>query len=294
MENINVQVYSLVSEPISPIEKLKTIAKLGFAGAEFTADFTEVPVEKMKKVLAENNLKVDSAHVGLDQIEGVLPYFAELGAKLVICPMTNFCNKAEAEEVAAELNRLGNIAKQYGIKIGYHNHSQEFFMDEGKTLLEHLLDNSTKCYSQLDCGWAQNGGCYPPSFIRRYKNRFVAIHVKENSKVQGPGPRPASRHAAEEAGRANPFANVKEMPLEERQKILDGFNAHMNSPEGKKQFEVQCPMGAPESNMNWQDIKDALDEQDFEAFWVVEREGFYDEHDKCIADDARWIKENIH
>lgn len=294
MENINVQVYSLVSEQISPIEKLKTIAKLGFAGAEFTADFTEVPVEEMKKVLAENNLKVDSAHVGLDQIEGVLPYFAELGAKLVICPATNFCNKAEAEEVAAELNRLGNIAKQYGIKIGYHNHSQEFFMDEGKTLLEHLLDNSTKCYSQLDCGWAQNGGCYPPSFIRRYKNRFVAIHVKENSKVQGPGPRPVSRHAAEEAGRANPFANVKEMPLEERQKILDGFNAHMNSPEGKKQFEVQCPMGAPESNMNWQDIKDALDEQDFEAFWVVEREGFYDEHDKCIADDARWIKENIH
>lgn len=294
MENINVQVYSLVSEPISPIEKLQTISKLGFAGAEFTADFTEVPVEEMKKVLAENNLKVDSAHVGLDQIESVLPYFAELGAKLVICPMTNFCNKAEAEEVAAELNRLGNIAKQYGIKIGYHNHSQEFFMDEGKTLLEHLLDNSTKCYSQLDCGWAQNGGCYPPSFIRRYKNRFVAIHVKENSKVQGPGPRPASRHAAEEAGHANPFANVKEMPLEERQKILDGFNAHMNSPEGKKRFEVQCPMGAPASNMNWQDIKDALDEQDFEAFWVVEREGFYDEHDKCIADDARWIKENIH
>lgn len=27
MENINVQVYSLVSEPISPIEKLKTIGK---------------------------------------------------------------------------------------------------------------------------------------------------------------------------------------------------------------------------------------------------------------------------
>ena len=78
------------------------------------------------------------------------------------------------------------MAEPYGIKIGYHNHSQEFFMDEGKTLLEHLLDNSTKCYSQLDCGWAQNGGCYPPSFIRRYKNRFVAIHVKENSKVQAP------------------------------------------------------------------------------------------------------------
>lgn len=116
-----------------------------------------MPVEEMKKVLAENNLKVDSAHVGLDQIEGVLPYFAELGAKLVICPATNFCNKAEAEEVAAELNRLGNIAKQYGIKIGYHNHSQEFFMDEGKTLLEHLL-TTAQVLLAARLRWAQNGG----------------------------------------------------------------------------------------------------------------------------------------
>lgn len=96
MENINVQVYSLISEPISPIEKLKTIAKLGFAGAEFTADFTEVPVEEMKKVLAENNLKVDSAHVGLDQIEGVLPYFAELGRKARHLPGDKFLQQGRS------------------------------------------------------------------------------------------------------------------------------------------------------------------------------------------------------
>lgn len=63
MENINVQVYSLVSEPISAVEKLRTIAKLGFSGAEFTADFTQVPLDEMKKVLEETGLKVNSAHV---------------------------------------------------------------------------------------------------------------------------------------------------------------------------------------------------------------------------------------
>ena len=140
MENINVQVYSLVSEPLTPVEKLRTIAKLGFAGAEFTADFTQVPLEEMKKVLEETGLKVHSAHIGLDQIESVLPYLAELGAKLVICPMTNFCNKAEALEVAEELNRLGRIAKPYGIKIGYHNHTDEFYKDEGKYLYDWLID----------------------------------------------------------------------------------------------------------------------------------------------------------
>ena len=245
-----------------------------------------------KKWLKETGLEVVFHPRGADG-KIIVKKISELGGKAVIWQARRSATRQKPSK-SRKLDEMAEMAEPYGIKIGYHNHSQEFFMDEGKTLLEHLLDNSTKCYSQLDCGWAQNGGCYPPSFIRRYKNRFVAIHVKENSKVQGPGPRPASRHAAEEAGHANPFANVKEMPLEERQKILDGFNAQANSPEGKKRFAVQCPMGAPESNMNWQDIKDALDEQDFEAFWVVEREGFYDEHDKCIADDAKWIKENIH
>ena len=72
-----------------------------------------------------------------------------------------------------------------------------------------------------------------------------------------------------------------------------GFEARNNSPEGKKRFAVQCKLGAPESNIDWQEIKNALDEQDFEAFWIVEREGFYDEHDKCIAEDCAWLKEHV-
>ena len=50
----------------------------------------------------------------------------------------------------------------------------------------------------------------------------------------------------------------------------------------------------PESNIDWKEVKKALDEQDFDAFWVVEREGFYGEHDKCLADDLKWIRESIH
>ena len=120
----------------------------------------------------------------------------------------------------------------------------------------------------------------------------MAIHVKENAKVQGPGPMPKSAHA--EGPHESPFAHVKEMSLEERQAMLDQYNARNQSPEGKKKFEVQCKIGAPESNMDWQEIKNALDEQDFEAFWVIEREGFYGDHDQCLREDCAWIKENIH
>ena len=100
---------------------------------------------------------------------------------------------------------------------------------------------------------------------------------------------PASRHDSKPMG--SPFANVKELPIEERQKILEGFKERSAANAGR--FQVQCKMGAPESNINWQEIKNALDEQDFEAFWIVEREGFYDEHDQCLADDCQWLHENI-
>ncbi|MCH5353861.1 MAG: sugar phosphate isomerase/epimerase [Acutalibacter sp.] len=272
------------------LEKFQTIRDLGFTAVELLPVDLENDVEDIKKWLAETGLTVTSVHA--EPTEEIVKKMAALGGKAVIWAGTPFCNKEEAIEVAHLLDEMAEMAEPYGIKIGYHNHSQEFFFDEGKTLLEHLLDNSTKCYSQLDCGWAQNGGMYPPNFIRKYKNRIVSIHVKENSKVVGPGGVPASRH--QEGGpKGSPFANVKELPLEKRQEILDGFTAQQNSPEGKKRFAVQCKMGAPESNIDWKEIKKALDEQDFEAFWVVEREGFYDEHDKCLADDCAWLSENI-
>ncbi len=269
------------------LEKFKKIKALGFDTVELLPVDLDNDLDDIKKWLEETGLEVTSIHA--EPSEDVIKKMAYLGGKAVIWASTPFNSKAEAEEVAAFLEKMAEFAEPYGIKIGYHNHSQEFYFTEGKTLEEHLLDAGSKFYIQLDCGWAQNGGMYPPYFIRKYKNRVVAIHVKENSKVVGPGPKPASRHADRPMG--NPFGNVKEMSLEQRQAMLAEFNKR--SAAGADRFKVQCKMGAPESNINWQDIKDALDEQDFEAFWVVEREGFYDEHDKCLAEDCAYLHANV-
>ena len=270
------------------LEKFQTIKSLGFDYVELLPVDLDNDVEDIKKWLKETVLVVTSIHA--EPSEAIVKKMAELGGQAVIWAGSPFCNKAEAIELAHQLDEMAEMAAPYGIKVGYHNHSQEFFVDEGKPIMEYLVENSSKCYFQLDCGWAMNAGTYPPSFIRRYKNRIVSIHVKENSRVQGPGPRPASRHGEQ---KGNPFGNVKAMPLEQRQKMLAEFTARNESEEGKKRFNVQCKLGAPESNIDWQEIKNALDEQDFEAFWVIEREGFYDEHDKCIAEDCAWIKEHI-
>lgn len=283
MENINVQVYSLISEPISPIEKLQTIAKLGFAGAEFTADFTEVPLEEMKKVLAETGLNVPSAHVGLDKIEEVIPYFAELGTKLIICPMTDFCNKAEALEVAEELNRLGQIAKPYGIKIGYHNHTDEFYMDEGKYLYDWLIDacDPEVTAFQVDCGWCSAAGVNPVDFINSHAGRIGAIHIKENGGVIG-SKQPRSRH--------------KEYPPFKFE--LDENGKPIFPPEFLKMKEEHDKLNVPQGQgiVDWKAVKAAADAQCDDVIYVVEREASYnDPQDRvaCLAEDIAWLKANL-
>ncbi len=273
------------------LEKFQTIKSLGYDGVELLPVDLDNDVEDIKKWAEETGLEIVSIHA--KPTEEIVKKMAALGGKAVIWAGTDFCNKEEAIALAKELDEMATMAEPYGIKVGYHNHSKEFYVDEGLPIMEHVLNNSSKCFMQLDCGWAMNAGTYPPSFIRKYRNRIVAIHVKENCRVQGPGPRPASAKDAP-AGGASPFANVKALPLEERQKMLEQFNARNQSPEGRKRFEVQCKLGAPESNIDWQEIKNALDEQDFEAFWVVERENFYTDHDQCLAEDCAWLKENIH
>jgi len=269
-------------------EKFKAIKALGFDTVELLSVDLENDVEDIKKWLDKTGLAVTSIHA--EPAEEIVKIMAALGGKAVIWAGTPFCNKAEAVEVAHQLDEMAKMAEPYGIKIGYHNHSQEFYFDEGKSLLEHLLDNSTRCFLQLDCGWAMSGGMYPPYFIRKYKNRIISIHVKENSKVMGPGGVPESRHTDQEKPWAA-LAHVKELPIEERQKILENLSEMAEA--SRNRMDVQCKMGAPESNIDWREIKKALDEQDFDAFWVVERESFYDEQDKCLAEDYAWIKANI-
>ena len=270
------------------LEKLKTIKELGYDGVEFLANDMNNSVEDLKAWLEEAGLEVAGLHAAINLIEENIPKIAALGGNNIVCPNYRFNCKEEAIELAKELERLGKIAEPYGIKIGYHNHSQEFWFDGESTLEEYILNNSDPkyVYMQLDCGWAQNGGCYPPTFIRKYKNRFLGIHVKENCKITGPGGKPAGH--SEPNPMEEQMKKMATMSEEEKAEFFKQMQARRAN-----QPLLQCKMGAPESNINWKEIKAALDEQDFEAFWVVEREGFYDEHDKCIAEDCAWLHENI-
>lgn len=281
MENINLQLYSFGFDcPLSLLEKIKAAGEMGYSGVEFARGYEEIPVEDVQKALDEAGVKAVSAHVAFNFMEQDLPYLAKLGVKYVACPMAAFNTIEEAKETAEDLNRFGQIAKQYGITIGYHNHTGEFYQVDGKYLMDVLMENTdpeTVAF-EIDCGWASAAGIDPVAYIQQHAGRIAAIHIKENGAVIG-ADKPASRY---------------DPPMKFE---LDADGKPIVPPEFIKMMQEREKLNVPQGTgiVDWKAVKAAADAQRDGVLYVVEREASYGGKDRitCLKEDIAWLKENL-
>lgn len=281
METINLQLCSFGFDcPLSLLEKIKAAGEMGYSGVEFARGYEEIPVEDVQKALDEAGVKAVSAHVAFNFMEQDLPYLAKLGVKYVACPMAAFNTIEEAKETAEDLNRFGQIAKQYGITIGYHNHTGEFYQVDGKYLMDVLMENTdpeTVAF-EIDCGWTSAAGIDPVAYIQQHAGRIAAIHIKENGAVIG-ADKPASRY---------------DPPMKFE---LDADGKPIVPPEFIKMMQEQEKLNVPQGTgiVDWKAVKAAADAQRDGVLYVVEREASYGGKDRitCLKEDIAWLKENL-
>ena len=102
-----------------------------------------------------------------------------------------------AEDVkheAARYNRIGELARKFGIKLLIHNHTAEFLACKGSTELPYtiLLDETDPelVVFQLDIGWAVVAGQNPVELFHKYPGRFVLWHVKDVAALKSLPPLP--------------------------------------------------------------------------------------------------------
>ena len=77
----------------------------------------------------------------------------------------------------AQTQRLGQIAEQHGVYIGYHNHTQAT-----PTLWDTALEQSEFNSLNLDIGhWVAAGNPSVVDFIREKHDRITSIHVKDRT-----------------------------------------------------------------------------------------------------------------
>ena len=274
MQQVYIQTYSVRDD----LEKdfiggIKKLAEIGYSGLEFAGGYGGLSTKEMKQLLSDLNLDVISSHVGFDDAEKDIDYIAEIGGRYIICPMARgMATYDDAMKVASELNRIGEACKKAGLKYGYHNHTQEFAVVNGKYLLEHLMENTdpANVAFQLDVGWCCTAGVDAVEFINKHAGRFELIHAKEAGKVTGVQP-------------PMDFSNVK----------FDDKGRPIFSEEMKAQMLETKKMNVPSGTgiVDWKAVKAAADAQGAKAY-IVEREWDYKGDDifGCVKEDWEYLR----
>ena len=85
---------------------------------------------------------------------------------------------------ARDLNRAGRMARDAGIKLGYHNHNWEFFRltdDPSRTAYDVLTDTTDPdlVHLELDLFWATRGARDPVDLFKENRGRVLQYHVKD-------------------------------------------------------------------------------------------------------------------
>lgn len=83
--------------------------------------------------------------------------------------------------IGSAMTAAGRVLAARGLRLGYHNHAQEFGRYDHRTFLAALYDDTPAdvVFAELDTYWAQVGGASPASWIRRLKGRLPAVHLKD-------------------------------------------------------------------------------------------------------------------
>lgn len=87
-----------------------------------------------------------------------------------------------AENLAAMLTKFGQMAKDAGLKLLYHNHDFEFIKDDdGIVPIDFLLENTDPelVNFQMDLYWVTKAGADPVAYFEKYPGRFKIWHVKD-------------------------------------------------------------------------------------------------------------------
>jgi sugar phosphate isomerase/epimerase len=185
---IGLQLYSLKEQTEKDfLGTLKEVGELGYDGVEF-AGYYGTSSNDLKKALDDYGLKAAGSHIGIKDLENnldeVINYSLEIDNPYVICPglPEEYRHSASAYKRTAELfNRVGEQCKQSGLLFGYHNHDFEFQTFEGKTGLQHLVDETETddVFFELDTYWAEVCGNPSVELINQLRERCKVLHIKD-------------------------------------------------------------------------------------------------------------------
>ena len=197
-DQISIQLFTLRDQLATDLEgTLQTVHEIGYTRVEH-AGFVGRTVEEFKAALDAAGLWASSGHVLIPQPFDPAAWSASLadantlGSRYIVHPFFGI-DFATGEVVrttapwrafARDLNRAGRMARDAGLKLGYHNHNWEFFRladNPSRTAYDVLTDATDPdlVHLELDLFWATRGARDPVDLIEQNKGRVLQYHVKD-------------------------------------------------------------------------------------------------------------------
>ncbi len=183
------QLYSIRDEMEKDfLGTLKKVKEMGYDGGELAGLYGKSGKE-VKAMFDEAGLIPISAHVAyqdlIPDIDTLVKTYKEIGCKYIAIPYLPEELRYGTEkypEVVEGIKRIGEVCKENGISLLYHNHDFEFQKTpNGEYVLDALYNeiSSDLLQTEIDTCWVNVGGENPSDYIRKYTGRSPVVHLKD-------------------------------------------------------------------------------------------------------------------
>jgi sugar phosphate isomerase/epimerase len=194
---LSIQLYTVNDQLVADMDG--TLARLAGMGIRQVEAYAFVDrADALAEAFGRHGLQARTGHAPLlsDEIrfgDRVLPVPARadvfaaaktLGLEYVIDPFVPIERWLDAEQIAATAARLNAVAREaadHGLKVGYHNHAQEFAADvdgvNGYDYFASLLEDEVAL--EVDLFWAATAGVDVAALLGRLGNNVKALHMKD-------------------------------------------------------------------------------------------------------------------
>ncbi|MEU9345379.1 sugar phosphate isomerase/epimerase [Streptomyces sp. NPDC048278] len=195
---LSVQLYS-VRQALEADEDaaLGRLAALGLTNVE-AFGFTHRAAE-LADALARHGLSARTAHAGFlspdgatgTDLDDTFRAARRLGVDILFdpfVPASRWADEKEIARTAALLNEAAERAAGHGLRVGYHNHSQEFVHTVGGVnAFDRFADLlNPEVALEIDLFWAAAGGNDVVALLDRLGPRVRAVHVKDGPVIDDP------------------------------------------------------------------------------------------------------------
>lgn len=210
---LGIQLWTVKSEAEKDLEgTLRKVYAAGFRDIEFAGYYGKDPAD-LAKFMKGIGFNLVSTHAGAGDIakggDKIIADAKALGLKYIVCSSPGV--SPEKEKLSWEermkavdlndwkwnadlFNKFGKQVSDAGMAFGYHNHSAEFKKLGDTTGFDYLFGNTDAKHVkiELDVGWVVVAGQDPIAILNKYKDRVIALHVKDVAKRGADGKEPAS------------------------------------------------------------------------------------------------------